>query len=333
MARIALLTGGSTAERDVALAGAAQVTPALRSLGHDVMVVDTVHGPLSRAREGDILGQEIRREPPSPTRLRELAAQENLPALVGRPELAEADLVFLVIHGGQGEGGGLQGLLDLAGLRYTGSDALGSALAMDKEVAKRLLAQADLPQAKWLRWPAALDAVRQLGTPVVVKPARAGSSVGVSILRNFDRLERAVAGAAAVDREVLVESHLPGREFAVGVLGDRALAVGEIVPSHDFFDYECKYTPGMCREVFPADLSPALALLMGELALDAHRTLRLRDFSRVDFKLDAQGRPCILEANTLPGMTGGSLFPQSAEAAGIGFSELCGEICRLALER
>lgn len=333
MARIALLTGGSTPERDVALSGAAQVTPVLRSLGHDVVVVDTVYGALSRAREEDFLGHEIRREPPSPARLRELAAQEDLPRLVGRPELAEADLVFLVLHGGQGEGGAIQALLDLAGLRYTGSDALGSQLAMDKEVSKRLLDQADLPQARWLRWPVEIDKVKRLGSPVVVKPSRAGSSVGVSMLHNLDRVERAVAGAAAVDREVLLESFLPGREFAVGVLGDRALAVGEIVPEHEFFDYECKYTPGMCKEIFPADVSPALGLLMGELALETHRTLRLRDFSRVDFKLDAQGRPCILEANTLPGLTGGSLLPQSAQAAGIGFSELCSEICRLALER
>lgn len=333
MPRIALLTGGSTPERDVALAGAAQVAPALRALGHQVTVVDTVDGPLPAALEHERLETAIAREPPSAARLAELAALENLPALVGDPALAGADLVYLVLHGDQGEGGSVQALLDLAGLRYTGSDALGSALAMDKEVAKRLLAQAGLPQAPWATWPAPESALAQLGLPWVVKPSRAGSSVGVSVVRERAALSAAVETAAAVDRTVLVEGFLPGREFSVGVLGDRALAVGEILPAHEIFDYECKYTPGMCREVFPAEIPAALARWIGDLAVATHRALKLRDLSRIDFKLAADGTPCVLEANTLPGMTRGSLLPQSAAAVGLGFGELCAEICRLALER
>lgn len=333
MTRIALLTGGSTPERDVALAGASQVAPALRDLGHEVTVVDTVEGPLAPGRERDLLDPAIRREPPSAAALRELAGRENLPDLMGNPALAGANLVFLVLHGDQGEGGAVQALLELAGLRYTGSDPLGSGLAMDKEVAKRLLAGAGIPQAPWLLWPADEASLAPFGWPLVVKPSRAGSSVGVSVVRDREALAAAVAAARRVDREVLVEPFLDGREFSVGVLGDRALAVGEIVPAHEIFDYECKYTPGMCQEIFPADIPEPLATRMRELALATHRSLKLRDLSRIDFKLDAAGTPCVLEANTLPGMTRGSLLPQSAAAEGIGFADLCAEICRLALSR
>ena len=129
------------------------------------------------------------------------------------------------------------------------------------------------------------------------------------------------------------DSFLPGREFTVGILGPQALAVGEIIPQHEIFDYECKYTPGLTREVFPAAIPDELAREMRALALATHKVLKLRDFSRVDFRLDAAGAPYVLEANTLPGMTGTSLLPQSAAAVGIPFLDLCAEICRLALVR
>jgi D-alanine--D-alanine ligase len=222
MARIALLTGGSTPERDVALAGASQVAPALRALGHEVVVVDTVEGPLAPAREAELLDPAVDREPPSPARLAELAARENLPALVAGEALRGFDLVFLVLHGGAVEGGLLQALLDLAGLRYTGSDALGSAIAMDKEVSKRLLREAGIPIAEWRRWPASAAELAALGWPLVVKPASGGSSVGLSVAHGPEELPAAVAAARAVDREVLVERFLPGRELTVGVLGERA---------------------------------------------------------------------------------------------------------------
>jgi D-alanine-D-alanine ligase len=333
LARLALLTGGSTPERDVALAGASQVAPALRSLGHDVVVVDTVGGPLDGAGEAALLRPAVDREPPSPAALAELARRENLPALVAGPALAGFDLVFLVLHGGAVEGGLLQALLELAGIRFTGSGALGSAMAMDKEVSKRLLRDAGIATADWVRLPATQAAIDRLGWPLVVKPSNAGSSVGISVAHDAAELPAAIAAARAVDSEVLLEAFLDGREFTVGVVGDRALAVGEIVPRHEIFDYECKYTPGMTDEIFPADIPPSLANEMRALGLATHRTLKLRDFSRVDFRLDAAGRPHVLEANTLPGMTRTSLLPQSAAVEGISFAELCGEICRLALER
>ncbi len=333
MNRIALLTGGSTPERDVALAGAAQVVPALRALGHEVTVVDTVSGPLTHAAEAALLSQAVRREPPTPQELAALAAQENLPALVSSGEMRAADLVFLVLHGLQGEGGSVQALLELGRLRYTGSGPLGSGMAMDKEVTKRQLQAAGIPTADWGMWPMTPAAVEELGLPLIVKPANGGSTVGLTLLKQAGELAAAITLAQASDRDVMLERFLPGREFTVGILGQGALAVGEIIPQHEIFDYECKYTPGMTREVFPADIPDALAREMRDLALATHRVLKLRDFSRVDFRLDSAGAPYVLEANTLPGMTATSLLPQGAAAVGIPFPDLCAEICRLALAR
>ena len=333
MHRIALLTGGSTPERDVALAGAAQVVKALRTLGHEVTVVDTVSGPLTLAAEEALLAQDVRREPPTPERLAELAAQENLPALVSSGEMRAADLVFLVLHGLQGEGGTVQALLELGRLRYTGSGPLGSGMAMDKEVTKRQLQAAGIPTADWGMWPMLPGAIADLGMPLIVKPSNGGSTVGLTLVKAPEEVDDAVALALATDRDVMLERFLPGREFTVGILGQKALAVGEIIPQHEIFDYECKYTPGLTREVFPAEIPDELAHEMRDLALATHRVLKLRDFSRVDFRLDSAGAPYVLEANTLPGMTGTSLLPQSAAAVGIPFLDLCAEICRLALAR
>jgi D-alanine-D-alanine ligase len=339
VARIALLTGGASPERDVAYASAAQLAPALRGLGHEVAVVDTIEGQLDAAREGALLALGVAREPPSAAELAALVAAEDLPSLVARGALLGCDLVFLALHGGSYEGGPLQALLDLAGLRYTGSGALASGLALDKEVSKRLLREAGLPTSRWfvVEGGAGADEValsgEVFGWPLVVKPAGAGSSVGVSVAHAAEELPAALDSARAVDPVVLVEEFLPGREFTVGVLGERALGVGEIVPRHEIFDYECKYTPGMTEEIFPAPIPEALAGELRALALATHRAHRLRDLSRVDFKLARDGTPCVLEANTLPGMTRGSLLPQSAAVRGLDFAALVEEICRLALAR
>jgi D-alanine-D-alanine ligase len=333
LARIALLTGGSTPERDVALAGAAQVVGALRGLGHDVRVVDTVTGPVSGPAEEALLAAPVKKDPPSAAELAALAAAENLPALAASPVLGAADLVFLVLHGLQGEGGAVQALLELGRHRYTGSPPLGSGMAMDKEITKRLLASAGLPTAAWRSHPASAEEIAALGLPLIVKPSNGGSTVGLTLVREPSGLAAAIDVARQQDESVLLESFLPGREFTVGILGEEALAVGEIIPDHEIFDYECKYTPGMTKEIFPAAIPEGLSARMRSLALATHRVLKLRDFSRVDFRLDADGEPSILEANTLPGMTATSLLPQSAGALGISFSDLCTEICRLALSR
>jgi D-alanine-D-alanine ligase len=333
MTRITVLTGGSTPEREVALAGAAQVVSALRAVGYHVTVIDTVNGSLSPSDEERLLVPSVGRVPPSLEELRVLAARESLSALVALPAVREADLVFIVLHGRQGEGGLVQAILETACIPYAGSDPTGSALAMDKDVAKRLLRHAGVPTPNWVMWPAEDEEIRRLGRPLVVKPSKAGSTVGLTVVRDSSHVRAAVDLALAYDDEVMVEEFLDGREFTVGVLGDEALTVGEIIPQHEIFDYECKYTPGMTQEIFPADLPSGEAARFRALALRAHRTLKLRDFSRVDFRLENTGVPNCLELNTLPGLTATSLLPQSAAAMGIDFRELCDRICQLALRR
>jgi D-alanine-D-alanine ligase len=174
------------------------------------------------------------------------------------------------------------------------------------------------------------DVTTALGWPVIVKPSRGGSTVGLSLVKNAKGLDQALELAARYDDDVMAEQFIPGRELTVGVLGDVPLPVGEIIPKHELFDYECKYTPGMSQEIFPADLDPGVARQLQELALTAHRAVKLGGYSRVDFRLSPEGDIFCLEANTLPGMTRMSLLPQAARAAGIEFPELCERLLQLA---
>ncbi|NIO03798.1 MAG: D-alanine--D-alanine ligase [Proteobacteria bacterium] len=333
MARIAVITGGSTPERHVALAGAAQVVDALRARGYAVAVVDTCSGVLSKNEEERLLGSSVGSAPPTPGELRELGKREMLTRLIEIDEVQNSDALFLVLHGRQGEGGEFQALLELAGLEFVGSGSLGSALAMDKDISKRLFRDAQIPTAEWVKWPADNAEISSLGYPLVVKPSKVGSTVGLTVVESPEEVERAVREALQFDDEVILERFTDGREFTVGILGEKALAVGEIIPRHTIFDYECKYTPGMAEEVFPARISEALTRRLQSLALQVHRVLKLRDFSRVDFRANQGGSPYCLEANTLPGLTSTSLLPQSAAAVGIDFGELCHRLCQLALDR
>ena len=333
MARIAVLTGGSTPERTVALAGAAKVSAALRARGHDVTVFDTIEpGPLDVELERQRLGRAVGTRPPSLAELRELEAREDLPALVAG-DLASYDAVFLVLHGRQGEGGEVQELLETAGIAFTGSDARSSRLAMDKDESKSRFRDAGIPTPDWLTWPARQSDIEELGLPLIVKPSRVGSTVGLTLMSDLNDLDSAVGKALTFDDQVILERFLPGREYTVGVVEDRALGVGEIISPGVIFDFHSKYTPGRARELFPAEIDPDLEKRLRDLALAAHEALELRDFSRVDFRLDAAGSPYCLEVNTLPGMTPTSLLPQSAAVFGISFEHLCDRMIRLALAR
>jgi len=327
--KIAVLFGGASAERDVSVASAAQVVNALRSSGHEVLAVETSRGVLPPEEERLRLGQGIDRAPPD----RESTRGAQLPAVVSSGRLTEVDLVFLALHGGAGEDGTIQGALDLAGIRYTGSGMLGSALAMDKDMAKRLFVAAGVPTPKWLMAPVDPElAIERLGLPLIVKPNAEGSTVGLTLVREAAELPKAVATAAEFDEAVMLEQYIPGRELTVGILDNEALAVGEIIAlTGEIFDYAAKYQADGAREIFPADVSDEITRAVQALGLRAHHALKLGTYSRVDFRMDPQGGLWCLEVNTLPGLTGGSLLPKSAAAVGISFPELCERICRGAL--
>ncbi|HEX5387787.1 MAG TPA: D-alanine--D-alanine ligase [Gemmatimonadales bacterium] len=328
--RVTVLTGGTSAERDVALASAVQVVAALRARGHDVAVVDTARGYIPEADEASLRGT-VGVEPPPVEQLRALERGVLLSGLGNMPVVRDADVLFLALHGGRGEDGSIQALLEMVGVPYTGSGRLGSAIAMDKDVSKHLFRAAGVPTPDWRMAPVtAREAGEQLGWPLVVKPSKQGSTVGLTVVKHPADLDAAVSVALRYDDEVMLERFVAGRELTMGILEGRPLAVGEIIPRHEIFDYECKYTPGMSQEIFPAEVSAAVAAETSRLALLAHDGLKLGGYSRVDFRLTPQGELFCLEVNTLPGLTATSLLPQAARAVGIEFPELCERICRIA---
>ena len=354
--RVVVLLGGESEERDVSLASGCQVANALREAGHDVAALDPATGALTREDEAKILAEGVGILPPGTSSAD--AAPDHSGASDGAKLVdheeggppgggfaledlhgAAADVVFPALHGGMGEDGTLQALLDGRGITYTGSGMLGSGLAMNKDVTKRLLWDAGVPTPDWLVNPSADEAVERLSLPLIAKPVAGGSSVRLYLLDNAaqveERIQLEAVGAAESGEasDMMYEVFVDGREFTVGILGDEALPVGEIVSEHGLFDYECKYQLEMADEIFPAQIPDALVQTLQERALQVHRLLRLRDFSRVDFMVDGEGEAWCLEANTLPGMTSTSLLPKAACAAGMTFAELCDRIVRMAAER
>src|SRR5687767_8891522 len=254
--------GGTSSERDVSLASGLRIAEALRTRGHSVRAIDTAKGELSHADEQRLLSERVVKQlPPSPGELARMNA-ESLADTAGRlPKRGDCDVAFLALHGGRGEDGTIQALLDLAGVPYTGSGHLASALAMDKDLSKHLFRAYDVGTANWLMAtdpstpPSAAAVERALGWPVIVKPSKQGSTVGLSIVKRPSELDAAITEAFEHDDEVMIEQFIAGRELTVGILGGAALPVGEIIPKHEIYDYECKYTAGMAEEIFPAPLT------------------------------------------------------------------------------
>ena len=329
--RVAVLFGGTSAERDVSIASGAQVVKALREAGHDVIAVDTATGVLGAADEKRLLTSGVAPAPPDEAALAALGS--NTTKVLSARELNGIEVIFLALHGGSGENGTLQALLDLVGIPYIGSGVLGSAVAMDKDMAKRLMLVAGVPTPQWLMAPVTKAQVNeQIGWPAIVKPNKQGSTVGLTVVRTADELAAAIDVAYQHDDEVMIEKFVPGRELTVPILGDAPLPVGEIIVQREIFDYETKYQSGMAQEIFPADLTAAQSSEVQRLALAAHRALKLGGYSRADFRLAEDGSFWFLEANTLPGMTAASLFPKGAAAAGMSFPQVVDRICQLAIE-
>jgi D-alanine-D-alanine ligase len=329
--KIAVLMGGTSAEREVSLASGLAIVKALRERGHEVWTVDTAAGYVPEAEEQDLLPGGVKSAPPE-------SLEHALPLidLAQVKELRGAELAFLALHGGDGEDGTVQALLELVGIPYTGSGPLGSGIAMDKDVTKRLLRDAQVPTLPWrvARAPDFTfdpDIIEDLvGLPCVVKPSRQGSSVGIHIVSESAELEAAVRDSAQYDTEVMIERFAKGRELTVGILGDQAFPAVEIRPKKGIYDYESKYTPGMTEYLCPAPLDEEVMAQVQAYALRAFKVLKLRGYARIDFILAKEQLFC-LEANTLPGMTATSLLPKGAAAMGIDFPELCDRIARLAV--
>jgi D-alanine-D-alanine ligase len=312
--KVAVLMGGLSAEREVSLSSGKAVARGLESRGHHVS-------------ESDVQGHSSGR-------------WEAFDRVLGSRVVREADVVFIALHGDEGENGTVQALLELRRRPYTGSRVLASALAMDKVMSKKMFDLAGIPNPEWALVSSRsssdeiLAAVESVGgIPSVVKPVDQGSTVGVTVVRGQDCLEGAVEEAGKFSERVLVERYIPGREVTVSVLGDEALPLVEIIPEGGFYDYECKYTKGMSRYVCPAVVSKKRTREIQDLALKAFRLLGCEGFGRVDLRLTEEEDPFFLEINTVPGMTATSLVPMAARAVGIEFPELVERICLLALQR
>ena len=336
--RITVLMGGTSSERDVSLASGLRIAEALRTRGHDVRSVDTATGALSEEDERCLIAAGVVKVlPPTPEDLAKMNAESLADVAARLPTRGECDVAFLALHGGRGEDGTIQALLDLAGVPYTGSGHLPSALAMDKDLSKHIMRSHGVKTADWLMSndplapPSADAAGAAIGWPMIVKPSKQGSTVGLSIVKVPAELAPAIAEAFKHDDEVMLEQFIAGRELTVAILGGEALPVGEIIAKKEIYDYECKYTPGMAEEIFPAALSAAEVADVQDQAKRAFVGLKLAGCARIDFRMAAGGEFFCLEANTLPGMTTTSLVPQAAAAAGISFPELCERIALLAV--
>lgn len=333
--KIVVLAGGYSPEREVSLTSGSLIANALIENGHRVLLLDVYVGLRELPRDVDSLFvtlpypiHRVCEQVPDLEALR--ASCQNGDALIGANVLrlcSMADKTFLALHGSMGENGQLQATLDTHGIRYTGSGYLGSAVAMDKDLSKRLMRDAGVPTPEWVYYDVnsgnLSEIVETLGLPVVVKPCDCGSSVGVSMVDSEQELEEAVRRVAAWGRYALIERKIEGRELTVGVINGRALPSVEILPPEEgFYDYKNKYQ-GTTREICPAPIPAETETRIGELALRAFKALRLGGYARFDFMMDTQGELWCLEANSLPGMTPTSLLPQEAAALGISYRELC----------
>lgn len=346
---IVVLAGGLSPERDVSFVTGSNVAEALRKNGHQVILLDVFMGygdeekditdVFERSRKVSVSVSGISGEAPDLAAVKR-SRKDQSDCFFGPNVIAmcrKADIVFLALHGENGENGKVQAAFDLYGIKYTGTGYLSSAIAMDKGLAKQLLT------AKGIPMPSGVSMKKEscewefekagVSLPCVVKPCCGGSSIGVSIVRTKEEYQKALEEAFAWEQEVIIEDYIEGREFSVAVIDFKALPVIEMAPIEGFYDYKNKYAAGSTVETCPADLPADIAEKMQRCAEDVARVLGLDTYSRMDFLLDKEDRIYCLEANTLPGMTPTSLIPQEARAAGMSFEQLCEEIIRISLNK
>jgi D-alanine-D-alanine ligase len=307
--RILVLMGGYSAERDVSLRSGAAVLNALRNIGYEAEALD-------------LKGNSVQ-----------------------KIEDFNPDLVFIALHGKDGEDGTVQGLLEIMGIRYTGTGVAGSAIGINKVLTKKILMYEQIPTAEFSilkknkldSQAQAIDSlIENIGLPMVVKAATQGSSIGTYIVREANKVLTAIETAFEYDDEVLVERFIDGVEVTSTIIGNdypQALPLIEITSANEFYDFESKYTPGMCNHIIPARIEKSVEEKITALSLRVYKALNCKGYARVDFIIDQGSNPLVLEINTIPGMTEMSLVPDAARAAGISFEELVEKIVRLGLER
>jgi D-alanine-D-alanine ligase len=338
--KIAVLMGGHSADRDVSLASGAGVIDGLRKAGYDAVGIDTALGANQLSDDRIKQLSRVEEKPPSTTDLSELDASTTIQT-VSSPDLKNVDMVFIALHGGMGEDGTIQALLDIVGIPYTGSGVLASAVSMDKVTAKRIVSAAGVPTPEYFvrssskigDFDELIETIKNtIGFPVVIKPNNQGSSVGLNIAMKPSELDKYVKEAKEYSDKILFEKMIEGRELTVSILGDEALPVAEVIPKDGFYDYQHKYTPGLADKIVPAPLSEEETAEVQRLGLTAFKALSCRGFARIDFRYSKDKKWYFLEANTLPGMTQTSLVPKAAQAAGIDFPGLLDRIIQIALD-
>lgn len=353
--KIVVLCGGLSTERNISFLTGTKVCRALRTKGHQAVLVDLFMGleditedPASLFENlPELASRSFDGTAPDLNEVRESRKWKS-PSLFGKGVLeicTMADLVFVALHGMNGEDGRVQATFDMLGIPYTGSGYLGAAMAMDKMITKDMVKDKGVRTPAWKTFNAgaitssddltqtAEAIAAQIEAPCVIKTPTGGSSVGVYMVSGQDGIKPAVEKCLQFGPDVLVEQMIEGREFTCGVLLDKALPSVEIVPKVDFYNYENKYKAGATEEVCPGRCTPEVERQMGEMALKVHRILGLRTYSRSDFIVDKYDNAWFLEVNTLPGMTPTSLVPQEAAAVGISYEELCEIIVNDALQK
>lgn len=340
---IVVLSGGISTERTVSLTTGAKVQNALVENGHHAILADvymgyelqgTVEETFEKATVPAVVEQITEIVPDIEAIKKSRGGNPDI--FFGKNILdlcIKADIVFMALHGENGENGRLQAAFDLLGIKYTGCGYMASAVAMHKNLTKQILLSCNVltPKGKMIKKGENVTPTDIGSFPFVIKPCCGGSSIGVSIVNNEDEFKKAVCDAFSYEDEILAEEYIKGREFSVGILGGKALPAIEIVPKEGFYDYKNKYQAGLTEEFCPADISPEIEKLLGDCAVAAFNALGLYGYARIDFILTEDNRAYCLEANTLPGMTPTSLLPQEAMAAGISYNELCEKIIEVSM--
>ncbi|MFI3237710.1 MAG: D-alanine--D-alanine ligase [Lachnospiraceae bacterium] len=344
--KIVVIAGGISSERDVSISSGTGIYHALQEKGHEVILLDVFLGYNEEVTD-DIFSKEIQWDI-STSKVTGISEEnpdlELIKAL--RPDYKQnffgpnvislcqmADIVFMALHGAEGENGKIQAYFDLMGIRYTGTDHVSSAICMDKSLSKDLFMQCGIPTPKGIHLKKSEKDLMEVPFPLVVKCCNGGSSVGTYIVYDAVEYEKAKADAFMYDDEVIIEQYIKGREFSVGVMQGKALPIIEIAPIQGFYDYKNKYQAGSAVETCPADLPEAGTKHMQSMAEKVFEVLRLKCYARMDFMMDIEANIYCLEANTLPGMTPTSLLPQEAAANGMVYADLCEEIIRISLEK